>query len=359
MRSKLVFSAVVFGGHAVRHRSFDAQTKRSHTIHGSKGSCMTAHHPTLPRPTTTLSKQALAEFGVRRDGLAAMYCLSVIVGIVGAFMLCMHVQNMAALLIAFIFIGGFQHHLSVIHHESIHYLLFRSRKLNEWVGSVLGAYPLGFTMAYRQTHLAHHYHLGHDEEDPDYPNYASFPATWRVILPALIRDMIGLSAARQLMSMSLRKRQYTTCLGDRPARKELLSIALTQIAMFALLVYVGHGTLYFLIWLLPLATWTRVLTRLRSIAEHVDVVDSSHTLPRWRTLYCNPIESFFLAPMNFNYHAEHHLYPHVPFYHLPELHRHLMHNPEYVSQIDIRHGYLRFLLTSVWINEYPAPITEG
>ncbi len=320
---------------------------------------MTEQHPTLPRPASTLTKNELAPYCTRRDGLAALHCICVVAGIVGAFMLYIHVQSFSTLILAFVLMGAFQHHLSVIHHESIHYLLFRSRKLNEWVGRVLGAYPLGFTMAYRQTHLAHHFHLGHDDEDPDYPNYASFPATWRVILPALIRDMIGLSAARQLMSMSLRKRKFTSCLGDKPARKELLGVALTQLAMFLLLVYVGHGTLYFLIWLLPLSTWTRVLTRLRSIAEHVDVAGNDHALPRWRTLYCNPIESFFLAPMNFNYHAEHHLYPHVPFYHLPCLHRRLMQNDQYASQIDIRRGYLRFLLTSVWISEFPTPVTEG
>ena len=304
-----------------------------------------------------MTKEELSTYCVRRDGVATLYCLGVLCGIVGTFALHMVVQSTATLILAFLLMGGLQHHLSVIHHEAIHYLLFRNRKLNEWVGCYLGAYPLGFTMDYRRTHLAHHFHLGHDEEDPDHPNYAAFPATWRVILPALIRDMTGLSATKQILTMSLRKKKYTTCLGDRPSYKELILMGGVQLFMLTAFWYAGYGYLYFVAWLLPLATWTRVLTRLRSIAEHVDIADGSPTLPRWRTLYCNAVESFFLAPLNFNYHAEHHLYPYIPFYHLPALHRRLMQDSEYVAQIDIRRGYLRFLISRVWLSEHPVPVT--
>ena len=36
------------------------------------------------------------------------------------------------------------------------------------------------------------------------------------------------------------------------------------------------------------------------------------------------LEKFFILPRNIGYHIEHHWYPSVPFYRLPELHRLLM-----------------------------------
>jgi fatty acid desaturase len=43
-----------------------------------------------------------------------------------------------------------------------------------------------------------------------------------------------------------------------------------------------------------------------------------------RTIYMNPI--FRFVYLNMNYHTEHHMYPMVPYYNLPELHRELRHD---------------------------------
>ena len=57
-----------------------------------------------------------------------------------------------------------------------------------------------------------------------------------------------------------------------------------------------------------------------------------------------------------NDHTEHHIYLYAPtFNHLPALHRHPIQNPNYVREIDIRRGYMRFLLIGVWLNEQPIP----
>lgn len=37
----------------------------------------------------------------------------------------------------------------------------------------------------------------------------------------------------------------------------------------------------------------------------------------------SPVQAFFVAPHQANYHIEHHLYVGVPFFRLPELHRRL------------------------------------
>lgn len=126
-------------------------------------------------PTLKLSKAELEPFCGRHDRIAAATCLAVLTGLIITFALHAYFDSWITFVIAFVLIGGFQHHLSVIHHEAIHYLLFRKRRWNDLVGRFLGAYPIGFTMAYRATHLSHHRRLGEDD-DPDLPNYRDFPA---------------------------------------------------------------------------------------------------------------------------------------------------------------------------------------
>ena len=307
-----------------------------------------------PILSSPLSKADLAPFCTRRDGLAACYCLGIVAGIVGTFALHYHFDSLVTLSLAFFLMGGFQHQLSVIHHEAVHYLLFQNRRLNELVGRYLGAYPVGLTMVYRQTHLAHHRFLG-EEDDPDLPNYAGFPAKFRMILLALLKDLTGVSAVARLLS--IHSRRTTDGPGHDGRRKstergELVRLAATQAVILIVFAATGHGYLYIVAWVGPLVTWTKMLTHLRNIIEHVDVCERSQSLPRWRTIRCNAIEAFFLGPMNFNYHAEHHLYPQVPFYHLPALHRRLMGDPHYRTQVEVCRGYVSFLFSRVWARGY-------
>ena len=52
--------------------------------------------------------------------------------------------------------------------------------------------------------------------------------------------------------------------------------------------------------------------------------------------------------LDLNYHAEHHLDPQVPFYHLSALHRRLLLDPAYAREVDVRSGYVSFLFSRVW-----------
>jgi fatty acid desaturase len=81
-----------------------------------------------------------------------------------------------------------------------------------------------------------------------------------------------------------------------------------------------------LLWLLPMLTVLPPILRLRAIAEHGAVTDLSSALTAAR---CNRttgtlgnwLGRALLFPHHVNHHLEHHLYPAVPHYHLPELHR--------------------------------------
>jgi fatty acid desaturase len=82
----------------------------------------------------------------------------------------------------------------------------------------------------------------------------------------------------------------------------------------------GHAELYLLLWLLPLATWYRLVTRLRSIAEHAVVSDDVDPLRNTRTTAAGPLARVFFAPYWVNFHLEHHLLIFVPCWKLPQAH---------------------------------------
>ena len=87
---------------------------------------------------------------------------------------------------------------------------------------------------------------------------------------------------------------------------------------------------YLALWTLPLLTTLQPILRLRAICEHGAVTDLSSPLTAARTnrtwgSLANWAARLFLFPHHVNYHLEHHLYPAVPHYNLPRLHRLLVH----------------------------------
>jgi len=92
--------------------------------------------------------------------------------------------------------------------------------------------------------------------------------------------------------------------------------------LLAALSLLGVWWAYFALWLLPMATWFPLVTRLRNIAEHACVEGSTDDAFRAaRTTRASWWERAFIAPYWVNFHAEHHLFMHVPCWKLPRLHR--------------------------------------
>ena len=95
---------------------------------------------------------------------------------------------------------------------------------------------------------------------------------------------------------------------------------LVNAVMFAACAAAGVWWAYPLLWLVPLFTWQMVITRIRNIAEHAVVPDSSDPLRNTRTTRANILERLFIAPYYVNYHLEHHLLFYIPCYNLPRVH---------------------------------------
>jgi fatty acid desaturase len=97
--------------------------------------------------------------------------------------------NVPVFTIAIILIGGLQHRLAGLGHESAHYSFVRNRVLNDLIPDIFCMFPLLTTIHfYRLFHLGHHQFTNDPERDPDLLNLghgkraADFPMTrWRFI----------------------------------------------------------------------------------------------------------------------------------------------------------------------------------
>ncbi|MFN5082820.1 MAG: fatty acid desaturase, partial [Brevundimonas sp.] len=93
----------------------------------------------------------------------------------------------------------------------------------------------------------------------------------------------------------------------------------------------------------PMATSFPFVTRIRNIAEHACVEGSADDAFRAaRTTRASWWERAFIAPYWVNFHAEHHLFMHVPCWKLPRLHRLISSKPEGVRMV-VAPGYLSVL----------------
>ena len=237
-------------------------------------------------------------------------------------------------------IGVQQHALFILAHESAHYRLFRSRALNDAVGRLIGMTG-GISMCtYRVIHRLHHNNL-YTEEDPDTAIHGGYPRGIAYLWKKLAQDLLGLNAWKTFAyffgapALNAETRRAARPLDDTSsalrtsARRDRWAVVAFQlgapIAAFALGGWQALA-MVLVLWALPLLTVLQPILRLRAIAEHGAVTDLSSPLTAARSnrttgASTNLLGRALLFPHHVNYHLEHHLYPAVPHYHLPALHR--------------------------------------
>ncbi|MGV1013880.1 MAG: fatty acid desaturase, partial [Methyloceanibacter sp.] len=102
------------------------------------------------------------------------------------------------------------------------------------------------------------------------------------------------------------------------------------------LTYFGAWSGFLWFWLIPYCTWHIVAQYVRLICEHSAVDSDEEEYAITRTTIPTWLESVFILPRNVGYHLEHHWYPSVPFYRLPELHQELMAREGFQSHAVVR-----------------------
>jgi fatty acid desaturase len=220
-------------------------------------------------------------------------------------------------IIAFPLMGRAMGRFAILAHEAAHRLLFSNRRINDWVGAWLVAYPAFVPLdAYRRSHMAHHKEeFGPNE--PDLALYSGYPITpdsWR---RKLTRDAVGNSGWKNLKSL-------LGALRSDGARPVALRILAWQVVLFAgLWLGLGHWWVYPLFWLAPWMTVWRVMNRLRAVAEHGGMAQSPDRRLTTHHVQQSPAARFWIVPFNTGWHLAHHVDIGVPFSHLPRLQQEL------------------------------------
>jgi len=97
--------------------------------------------------------------------------------------------NPLSILVALFTIGARQLGFAVLMHEASHHTLFKNRKLNDFVGNWLCAYPVWADLRpYRPYHLRHHSRNWTDE-DPDLDLATKFPVDRASLRRKIWRDL--------------------------------------------------------------------------------------------------------------------------------------------------------------------------
>lgn len=268
--------------------------------------------------------------------------------IAGAAVLVAVWPNPFSYLLAVFLIGGRQLGLAILMHDAAHGLLFRSRRLNEFVGQYLCARPVGLDMyEYRDHHMRHHL-FTQQEDDPDLALSTPFPITRASLFRKIARDLTGWTFVR-LRFAQLVEAWGPKGLGAKARAKQLWEmlgwIVLANLALWAVFYAAGSGFFYLWLWVLPLATSFQLVFRIRNIAEHAMVPDNDDPLLNTRTTHANLIERVFLAPYWVNYHIEHHLFVFVPCFRLEAAHE-ILREKGLAGRMETKPGYLSVLSTA-------------
>ena len=268
-------------------------------------------------------------------GLALVACAWGLIVAAGAMFIVW--PNPFTYILAVMLIGARQLGLAILMHDAAHGALHPDAKINDWVGEWLCAAPVGARLdSYRAYHIKHH-RFTETEDDPDLALSAPFPISRKSLWRKIVRDLTGQTFFKQRIAQIFGGRKPGEVVNASVGR--FLAI---NAALFATLAFAGYWWAYPALWIVPMATWLPLVTRLRNIGEHACVGAQADPFTHARTTLANPIERLLIAPFWVHYHAEHHVFMHVPCYRLPALHDVLM-NKGYWSRMKIAPGYVSVL----------------
>jgi fatty acid desaturase len=217
------------------------------------------------------------------------------------------------------FVQGFTvFNFTVLLHEVVHHTIFeRRRPALERALGFLYAIPSGISASqFTRWHLDHHAELGSDEDDPKRRHLSpKVNARWYKLLyctPALFP--IYFRAARRESST------YPPALQRAIAGERKLSMAF-HLSALGLIWYLFGFYAAARASIIPVFFIFPIAFTLNRLGQHYDIDPTDPA--KWGTLMRGHWFWDF-AFLNSNYHLEHHYFPGVPFYRLPEVQRALV-----------------------------------
>lgn len=261
-------------------------------------------------------REALRRVPSLRNAWSVAWLWAETIGIVAA---AVYLDHPVTWVLAFLLMARAHVRLNILQHEAAHRLLLSNRRLNDFVGRWLLAYPALVPIdLYRRGHMAHHREeFGPDE--PDIPLYRGYPIPRDSMRRKLTRDALGITGAKILRGLLRALRSP-----EARVRRQAWCIVATQAAMATAAVLAGHPWLYPLLWLLPHLTVWRVLNRLRAIAEHGGMTHSRDRRNTTHSVRQSAWARFWMVPYNTGWHLAHHVDAGIPWRNLPALHTELV-----------------------------------
>jgi fatty acid desaturase len=245
-------------------------------------------------------------------------------------------------------VGARQLGLFILMHDAAHGLLHPNRRVNDTVARWFCSSSLH---DYRPYHLQHHRYV-QQAEDPDLPLSAPFPISRVSLRRKLLRDLSGQTFFKQRLGPLLQRTRTLASPAagvvapQGPRSQELVRgqrFLIGNALGWAVFALAGHGGLWLVLWLLPMASWLPLISRVRNIAEHALVgQDQADPLRQARTTQAGWAARALLAPYWVNFHAEHHLFTQLPCWQLPRAHA-LLRRQGTTARMEVQPGYAAVL----------------
>lgn len=219
--------------------------------------------------------------------------------------------NFKNFLYLYLIIGYIYYQYQFILHEAAHGVLFSSRKVNDTIGSFVGVISGYDFRSYRIGHMKHHKFLG-SADDPEYVNFT------RNKILVLLKSFLMIDCFylfTNLANLKIKKIKDLKTFNF----SFLLSIIFYALLTLFLNNTFQHAISFLLIFLVAVGSFTFTINRIRSVIEHPEISGKVVT----RSYPKKSFFSLFLAPFNFNFHLEHHIFPEISSSHYPELHKQL------------------------------------
>ena len=265
-------------------------------------------------------------------------------GCILALMAAAHAASHAMVsLLCILLIATRQHALLALMHEYAHFQLSRRRPwLNDLIGDVFTAFPFFITVhGFRRDHMPHHRHVS-TEQDPNWVSSRrkaryQFPKTRGQILAEVLKHTLCWYTLSELKT-------YTVDAGMAVGLpRRVWWSRLVYFALLAAVVAWQHvWWTVLLYWVVPMSTFLMAMLYIRDVGEHFGMPSAG--VAGSRTVLAGWLERLLISQNGVNFHAEHHLFPSVPFFRLGQLHRALMADTTYREQAVVTRGYFTGLL---------------
>jgi fatty acid desaturase len=203
------------------------------------------------------------------------------------------------------------HGISLFTHEGVHGTLSRNPHWNRALSVVCALPVLQNYAAYKVLHLRHHKHLGLPGDPDHYPNYTRW--TWLQFAMHWGRLIAGYPV--YITAIPILGFRHGTWADRGWIAGEVALLALLAAGVLAAPLPSG---LLLHAWLLPMLV-INTMVNIRGMSQHTLLEHHADPVLGTRSILTNRVTAFFMC--NENYHLEHHLYPGVPWYNLPRLHR--------------------------------------